>query len=219
LTNDLASRQSELDVLGEQLDAELEKSSRILADRGALRQEVADMKDAMRELQERRREAEARVAEFRQLVAQFRALIDAGTLEVKIVDGRMVVALATDVLFSSGSARLSEDGKAALSEVAAVLVTLSDRRFQIEGHTDDVPIKTERYPSNWYLASARALGVVTHLVDAGMSADQLSGASYAEFQPTASNETDEGRLANRRIEIVLVPDLDSLPGYEELEAL
>ena len=65
------------------------------------------------------------------------------------VDGRMVVALATDVLFASGSARRTEDGKAALSEVAAVLVTLRDRRFQIEGHTDDVPIKTERYPSNW----------------------------------------------------------------------
>ena len=201
------------------LDEERDKSSRILADRGSLRQEVSDMKEALAELEARKRQAEARVARFRELVERFRQLIDAGTLQVKIVDGRMVVALATDVLFGSGSAALSDEGKDALASVAAVLATIDDRRFQVEGHTDDVPIRSEKYPSNWYLASDRAIGVVDHLVASGMDPTQLSAASFGEHRPAGSNMTDEGRSANRRIEIVLVPDLSDLPGFRELEAL
>jgi len=201
------------------LDAARERASLILSDRGALRREVADMKEALAELQERKRHAEERVARFRELVDRFKQLIDAGTLEVKIVDGRMVVALATDVLFGSGSAALSSGGDQALAEVAAVLATIDERRFQVEGHTDDVPISNEKYPSNWYLASGRAIGVVEHLVASGMDPAQLSAASFGEHRPVSSNRTDEGRSLNRRIEIVLVPDLSDLPGFRELESL
>ena len=135
---------------------------------------------------------------------------------MKIVDGRMVVALATDVLFGSGSATLSAEGKSAVAEVAAVLASIPDRKYQVEGHTDDVPIKTAQYPSNWELASARALTVVKAMIDAGVPADRISGASFAESKPAVANATPEGRSANRRIEIVVVPDLSSLPGFDEL---
>jgi chemotaxis protein MotB len=157
------------------------------------------------------------VAEFRSLLARFQKLIDAGKLKVQIKEGRMVLVLPTDILFPSGSAKLSDDGKTAIREVAGVLATMSDRKFQVEGHTDNVPIRTRRFRSNWELASARALGVVKEMMESGMSGRLLSAASYGDFQPIATNDTAVGKKANRRIDIVLVPDLSTLPGFADLE--
>lgn len=200
--------------------AELEKRySEALASRSKLQASVEDMQAALRDLQERRDAAEARVAEYRDLLGKFKSLIDAGRLEVKIVDGRMVVVLASDILFDSGSAALSKAGEQSLREVATVLAGLTDRSFQVEGHTDDVPIKTERFPSNWELGAARAITVVSTLQAGGVPAKRLSAASFAEFRPVASNQTVEGKSANRRIEIVVVPDLSDLPGYDALQQL
>ncbi len=225
LTRDAAALQTELDqriadlaAMESELDAEREKSARILADRGALRGEVEAMKDALADLAERKRLADARVQAYRDLVQRFQSLIDAGTLDVKIIDGRMVVVLKTDILFGSGSAELSTGGEEALAQVAEVLASL-DRRYQVEGHTDNVPIATSRYPSNWFLAAARAIGVVDHLVASGLPAENVSAAAFGDTHPVAANDTPEGKAQNRRIEIVVVPDLSELPGYRELSDL
>jgi len=191
----------------------------VLKDRTRLRQSAADMKKALAELTMRRTEAEARVKQFKDLLTRFKTLIDAGKLKVKITDGRMVLELPTDVLFASGSAKLSKDGETAVQEVVAVLNTLPKKRlFQVEGHTDNVPIKTAKFPSNWQLAAARALNVVQTMVGAGMAGDRVSAASFGEHRPVAKNDTDAGKTSNRRIEIVVVPDLSSLPGFNELQA-
>ncbi|MCO4744908.1 MAG: OmpA family protein [Proteobacteria bacterium] len=213
ITQELASREKQL------ADLNAEKAA-ALADKGALRAQIEDMTAALAELQERKAQAEARVAEFKDLLAKFQGLIDSGTLEVKIVDGRMVVAMATDVLFASGSASLSAEGKEAVVKVAEVLATISDRSFQVEGHTDNVPMRgSERYPNNWYLGAGRAISVTEAMVAAGMPVETISAASYGENRPTTENETTEGKAQNRRIEIVVVPDLSLLPGYEELEEM
>ncbi len=200
------------------LAAERERAAQILIDSGLMSAEITSMRLAMEQLEERRQLTEARMAEYRDLTARFMTLIDAGTLEVKIVDGRMVVGMATDVLFPSGSAVLSPQGDEALTEVAKVLSGL-DKDFQIEGHTDDVPISSAKYPSNWHLASGRALGVIEHLITAGMSPEHLSAASYGDEHPVATNATPEGKASNRRIEIVVMPDLSNLPGYDELTGI
>jgi chemotaxis protein MotB len=191
--------------------------SRMVKDRSSLQASVVDMQAALSELQKRKEQAEARITEYRNLLAKFRSLIDAGKLKVKIVDGRMVVVLATDVLFGSGSASLSKDGKASIAEVAALLTSLPRRSFQVEGHTDNVPIATAQYPSNWELASARALTVVKTMVEAGMPAQRVSAASFADTRPASGNDSTEGRASNRRIEITIVPDLSTLPGFDELQ--
>lgn len=191
----------------------------MVKDRSRLKASVQDMRQALAELQQRKRQADARVAEFRHLLDRFKPLIDTGKLQVKIVDGRMVVQLATDVLFGSGSARLSKDGQDAITQVAQVLATMDGRKFQIEGHTDNVPIHTAKYKSNWELAAARAITVVKTMIDAGMKPGSVSAASFAQYEPAQPNDTPEGRAANRRIEIVLVPDLSSLPGFEELKQI
>jgi chemotaxis protein MotB len=188
----------------------------MLKDHSTLEASVTEMTAALAELEQRKEEADARLAELKSVLEKFRGLISAGKLKVKVVEGKIVVVMASDVLFSSGSAALSKDGKAEISEVSQLLASLPKRKFQVEGHTDNVPISTAQYPSNWELAAGRAITVVKTMVEVGMPLSRVSAASFADAEPAASNGTAEGRAANRRIEIILVPDLSTLPGFDEL---
>lgn len=217
LQSSLAASEAEVASLNDQIGKLNADKVALINDKSALKGYVADMQKALDDLSARKAAAEARVNEFKSLLGKFRSLIDAGKLTVKIVDGKMVVELATDVLFSSGSAALSDQGKAAIVEVARVLATIPDRSFQVEGHTDNVPIKTAQFPSNWELASARSLTVVKAMIEAGMPPQRVSSAAYSEYHPVKGNDSTEGKAANRRIEIVVVPDLSALPGFEELQ--
>ncbi len=169
------------------------------------------------ELRERERQANERLATFRAMLERFRSMIDSGRLRVSIVRNRMVVELPDNVLFDSGQAELKPEGAATLAEVASVLSSIEGRVFQIAGHTDNVPIRSRRFPSNWELSTARAVVVARYLIDTGnMSADRISAAGYADTVPIESNDTEEGRARNRRIEIVLMPNLDELPDLSSL---
>jgi chemotaxis protein MotB len=196
------------------LMAEMASASK---DKNKLQSSIEEMTIAISDLEKRRAAAEARVNEFKSLLAKFKSLIDAGKLKVRIVDGRMVVVLATDILFGSGSANLSKDGKLALAEVAQVLASIEKRSFQVEGHTDNVPIATAQYPSNWELASARAINVLKSMVESGLPTGRVSAASFGDSRPSVGNDSVEGKAQNRRIEIIIVPDLSGLPGFDELQ--
>jgi chemotaxis protein MotB len=195
------------------------EKAELVRTKAQLKTSVDEIKAALAELAERKAQADERVAAYRDMLARFKTLIDAGRLKVKIVNGRMVVELATDVLFASGKSDLSDGGRNALAEVGAVLKDIPERSFQVEGHTDNDPIKTAQFPSNWELGSARAVTVVRALIEAGVSPERVSAASFSEFHPVAGNDNAEGKAANRRIEIVVVPDLSQLPGFDELNAL
>jgi chemotaxis protein MotB len=163
--------------------------------------------------------AEQNLKAYRELVADLKPLVERGILKVEVVDGRVTLGMASDVLFASGSAELSATGKDNIAELAMILKNKSkDRDFQIEGHTDNEPISTAQYPSNWHLGAARAVAVAQFMVSKGFPEDQLSAASFADNAPVASNGTTEGRAQNRRIEIVVLPDLSDLPGYRKLMA-
>jgi chemotaxis protein MotB len=215
----LSAEEAKAKSLLEQIAKLEEELGTTRKDKTSLESSVTQMREALAELKKRKAEADARIAEFKSLVDKFKGLIDAGKLKVRIRDGRMVVELATDVLFPSGSAKLSADGQTAITEVGKLLATIPDRKFQIEGHTDNVPIKTKQYPSNWELAAARAMTVLNTMITAGMAPDRISAASFGENKPAKANDTPENKAANRRIEIVVVPDLSSLPGFEELQRL
>jgi chemotaxis protein MotB len=217
LTEARAAKEAELAALQAEQQKLNDELANLLKDRSALKESTERLQQALLELNKRKVEAEKRVAEFRSLLAKFKNLIDSGKLQVKLVDGRMVLVLPTDVLFDSGSAKLSKEGVESVKAVTAVLKTLRERRFQVEGHTDNVPIKTAQYPSNWELSAARALGVVKAMTESGMPGEALSAAGYGEYHPAARNDSDAGKRENRRIEIVLVPDLAMLPGFEELK--
>ncbi len=147
---------------------------------------------------------------YAQFVNRLQSMIDGGQLTVSIDGGRIVINLPNDVLFNTGSANLNTEGKQAMMQIGEVLSQFSDRRFQVEGHTDNVPIKSARYPSNWELSTARALAVLHLLTEVGVAPENISAAGFGEFRPKADNETEEGRQLNRRSEIVMLPNLDIL---------
>jgi chemotaxis protein MotB len=124
----------------------------------------------------------------------------------------MTLKLPSGILFPSGSADLSKDGEKAIADVVTVLMEFKDRRFVVAGHTDIEPIKTRQFPNNWYLSTARANSVVQHMIKQGFPAKSLAASGYGENDPVAPNDKPEGREQNRRIEIILVPNLEELPS-------
>jgi len=206
-----ADREARLKELENELSGvkgNLETSS---AEAAKLRGEKEATQSELEELRRQRDAQEKRLAAYRDLQQRLRKLVDAGKLDIGIRNGQMVVKLPSSILFASGSDRLSPAGEAALGEVTKVLVDLKDRRFLIAGHTDNVPIKTRQFRNNWVLATARAVAVLEFMVEQGMPSKNVAAAGYGEEDPVAPNDTDEGREKNRRIEIILVPNLSELP--------
>lgn len=173
----------------------------------------AEQEQLIAEVNRLRLETERRQATYQELIGRFQEMINAGQLDVTIKNGRIVINLPQDILFRSASADVSRDGEQTLNDVGRILADFQNRAFQVEGHTDNVPIHTSRFPSNWELSAARALAVVKILVDSGVPAQNLSGAGYGEFQPVAANDTRENKALNRRIEIVMLPNIEEIaPG-------
>jgi chemotaxis protein MotB len=206
LTGELKKR---LEKLGQNVD-------KLTSERGALAQTLEDAKARLEELRRQKAAAEARAATFRNLIAKLRSMIDAGQLKVVIRDGRMLIQLPNDVLFDSGKTNIKPDGQAALAKVAQVLAGIADRKYLVAGDTDNVPIHSSHFPSNWELSTARAVEVTKFLVQNGMKPEVLAAAGYGEWDPVAANDTPEHRAQNRRIEIVLQPNLSDLPPMDDL---
>jgi chemotaxis protein MotB len=198
-----AQLRSELERLGKNVD-------QMLQEKGTLSKALDEAKGRLDELRKAQAAAEARAQLFQQFVQKFKKMIEAGQLKIATRNGRLVLQLPNDVLFDSGQTAIKPTGKDALVQVAQVLKTVAGRKFQISGNTDNVPIQTSRFPSNWELSTARAVEVVKLLIAQGVDARGLSAAGYGEFDPVVANDTADGRAKNRRIEITLQPNLEEL---------
>lgn len=210
----LSQRVSDLEKTGETL--ELERTS-LEQERLDLIESVEDLRTGNELLnteiaQERRlrqqREAEATEvsATYKDLVEELEKEVRAGHVEIHRLRGRLQVRALEGILFDSGSAKIKPQGADVLAKIATQVTQIPRHRIQIEGHTDPVPIATDRFPSNWELSASRAARVVRFLVDQGLDPTRLSAVGLGPFQPIADNDTNEGRAQNRRIEIVLVPE-------------
>jgi chemotaxis protein MotB len=175
-------------------------------------------REELEDLRVQRAEAEKRLAAFKDLTGKFQKMIDAGEIEVKFRNGSMLVAMPAEVLFPSGSADLSDPGKLAVLQVGAILKQIPGRRFMVVGHTDNLPLKGSSYKDNWQLSTARAVTVTQFLVGAGFDPKNLIAAGHGEHDPVGSNKSKEGRGKNRRIEILLLPDIGELPPTPSEEA-
>jgi chemotaxis protein MotB len=207
-----AAALDEATAINQQLTSELERQGKnvnaLLSEKGTLAGALTQAKARLEELRRAQAASEARAALFRDVALRLRRMVDAGELVISLRSGRMVLALPNDVLFDSGKTKLKPRGKIALDQVAAVLKTLNDRKFQVAGHTDDEPIRISPFRSNWDLSTQRALVVVDHMVSQGVPPTAMSAAGYGEFDPLAGNDSAEGRTKNRRIEITLQPNID-----------
>ena len=202
--------------LGERLRALGETVEGLESERGNLENSLAETRRALEELRARERQQAERLSVFRQMLARFRSMIAAGRLRVRVVRNRMVIELSDNILFDSGRAVLKPEGQDALREIVGVLNSIENREFQVAGHTDNIPMRSSRFASNWELSATRAVNVARFMIEQGMPAERISAAGYADTMPVASNSEAEGRAQNRRIEIVLMPNLDELPDLSSL---
>ena len=132
-------------------------------------------------------------------------------LSVYIKDGNVYVSLEEKLLFKSGSDVVDPKGRAALKSLAMVLNNTKDINVMIEGHTDNVPIKTASFKDNWDLSTARATSILRLLTkDNGFDPSRITASGRGEFHPVKSNETVAGKAANRRTEIILSPNLSEI---------
>ncbi len=122
---------------------------------------------------------------------------------VENTETEVTVGLSSAVTFASGDATLSPAGRDALVRAAAILAKLPNT-IRVEGHTDDVPMRGGRFSSNWHLSAARAQSVVRLLMEEGVNPRSLQVVGFGEVRPRQPNATDEGRAANRRIEIKIL---------------
>lgn len=142
-----------------------------------------------------------------------KALMNYKTDELNVYqkDGKVYVSLAEKLLFKSGSDVVDPKGKAALKTLASVLNSSKDFTVAIEGHTDDIPIKTKMFEDNWDLSTARASSIVRVLTkDNGFDPGRITASGKSEFHPVGLNTTAEGRANNRRTEVILSPDLQEI---------
>lgn len=119
-------------------------------------------------------------------------------------ENELVIRFKNNILFDSGSAEITEDGYKILAKIADKL-RMIDNNFVVEGFTDNIPINTEQFPSNWELSSARAINVVKFFIHKKHISDKrISFSGWGERKPIASNDTEEGRAKNRRIEVRII---------------
>jgi chemotaxis protein MotB len=203
----LSVYKGQLEALGQDLSKAKEGSEMTSAELELARRRMVEL--------HRQQEAnEVRISRFRKIAKQMMA---DGKIEVQVRKGRMVVRLPDDILFPPGKADLKPEGKDAIAQVGSVLRDIEGRRFQVAGHTDNIPLgKRGKFKSNWDLSLARSLVVLNILKDSGVNVNALSAAGFADTDPVADNGSDDGRRKNRRIEIVLEPDVTELPGMDEI---
>ncbi len=206
----------------EEAKARIEKLKQKLKDAGVdISNLNANLEQQARALEDYRRRAEQLEAikkRFELLRNKLQALTKLG-LKVTVRNNRMVIQLPGDVLFDSGRETLKKEGEEILLKVAEVIrndSSLSSRSFQVAGHTDNEPLSGGRFKDNWGLSVMRAREVLTFLIKpsdkggGGLSADRWSASGYGDTDPIKSNDTPEGKQANRRCELVVLPNVEEM---------
>ncbi|WIG93683.1 OmpA family protein [Myxococcus sp. SDU36] len=210
------SRQSAMDAATRARDAETARLQleQKLAALEAERTQLATEKEQLSQtVQEQEAELAKLKATYDDLQDKMKAEIADGAIRLSQVEGRIQVDLVDKVLFDSGDASISARGQEVLTRLGSVLAKVEDKSIQVSGHTDDSPPSQKLqsiFPSNWELSVARAVNVVRFLQDTGgVPARRLVAAGYGQMRPVSTNATPLGRARNRRIEVLLMPDLPS----------
>jgi len=151
-----------------------------------------------------------------QLEKALGSFIDDNLVSVKRNDYWIALEMNSELLFLSGEASLSKRAQPVLKKIAAVINPLPNA-INVEGHTDNIPIDTLKFPSNWDLSSARATSVVQEFVKEGINPTRLSAIGYGEFHPIGDNKIEEGRFKNRRVILVLMSQAFSRYGANDEE--
>jgi chemotaxis protein MotB len=221
LASGSASAQEEIAKLQKQASELEANAARIAKEREQLRQEQSQLAATLEQERLAKEDEIKRLTRTQEeLSKSLQDEISKGNITIQQVRDRLTINMVDRVLFDSGQAQVKPAGIKVLKQVGDVLGKITDKQIRIEGHTDNVPISSKlqnRFKTNWELSAARATTVVRYLIDqGGVDRQYLSAVGYADTHPLASNDSEEGRSSNRRIEIVLYPkDLKEIAGQVE----
>ena len=218
--------ETQLQQMGVNLDAVQSALQQTGTEKEQLASNLEQLKQALEEYKQRAAQLERIKSRFELLRDKLKKLTQLG-LKVEIRRNRMVIRLPGDLLFPSGSDKLKKEGLDVLKAVGDVIRNdkqLSQRYFQVAGHTDNVPLKGGQFRDNWGLSLMRARQVLLYLIapvdskrgGGGLSPERLHAAGYGDTDPVASNATPEGRQQNRRVELVLMPDVEEMLDIRSL---
>ena len=205
LASGSASAQEEITKLQKQASELEADAARIAKEREQLRQEQSQLAATLEQERLAKEEEIARLTRTQEALSKsLQDEISKGNITIQQVRDRLTINMVDRVLFDSGQAQVKPAGMKVLKQVGDVLNQISDKQIRIEGHTDNVPISTklqDRFKTNWELSTARATTVVRYLIDqGGVDRQYLSAVGYADTHPLASNDSEEGRSSNRRID-------------------
>lgn len=195
--------------------------TRIDQQRSDLQQKIEKLKTENQDLQSRLDDAQKQLKRLREqnreIASKFRENV--GEAPVRRENRQVILQLSENILFELGSATIKSQGKEILGKVASVLKEYPDREIRIEGHADTLPIKTDRYPSNWELSGQRAINVLKYLVYThGIGKERIGATAFGQFRPLVPNSSEENRQQNRRVEIVLFPNQFNQKTLDAMEA-
>ena len=204
MQNDLQEKEDRLKLLEKELNQKE-------ADLSKLQDELIRREARVKELEELITQKDEAVKSLRDKVKNaLTGFADKG-ITVEQRNGRVYVSMEAKLLFSSGSTKVGNEGTTAVIELAKALEETQDITILVEGHTDSDPIKTSSIQDNWDLSVKRATSVVRIMLgNSKIKPGILTAAGRGEFFPVAENDTPEGKAKNRRIEVILTPDLDKL---------
>ena len=197
-----------------QLTEELDRTKKNLVAKSTQveRQEEAlsALRKEIRTVADEKAKVEQEKVSLAELTASLQKEMVAKEIEITELRGRLTVNLMDKLLFDSGKAEIKKAGREVLNKIAKNLLNkYPDRAILVEGHTDNVPIGRElrtKFVTNWELSNARATSAVRYFQDYGnVAPERLSAIGYSEYHPIETNDTEEGRAKNRRIEIILLP--------------
>jgi chemotaxis protein MotB len=203
-----AKWKSDYNSLADQSISEQAKLMRTLKEREAT---IAEREKALREMKAILSRQDSITARLNATLRNALLGFNSDELSVEVKNGKVYVSMSDKLMFKSGSADMETKGTEALKLLSDVLVKNPDIDVLVEGHTDNVPIKTAIYKDNWDLSVARAASVVRTLTNSyKVAPKQVTPAGRGEFFPKGDNTTPEGRAKNRRTEIILSPKLDEV---------
>jgi chemotaxis protein MotB len=203
-----ADKNQEIDALAKERAALEQQARDLQTQRAALEKQQAALRSEVDNLQRQKSQLEAAnqqtKSQYDGLVSNLNEEVKKGQLQVRQYKDMLTVEVAEQLFFDSGKAALKDSGKEVLKKVGEALKGYEDKIIRVVGHTDNVPIATAQFPSNWELSAARATTVVRFLQASGIPPERLTASGRGEFSPIAPNDDAEGRRKNRRIEITLI---------------
>jgi chemotaxis protein MotB len=153
-----------------------------------------------------------------QFVDEFSSLIDDEIIQVNNNELWLEISLSNSILFPLGSVKANDSAKKVLFEIADILKPFNNP-IQVEGYTDNLPVNSTKFPSNWELSSARAAAIVKILVEGGVVPARLSAVGYGEHHPITENNTPEGREKNRRVVLMIAREKQDRPRVKTSVAI